>query len=55
MTTYEPTFFMIPGDMSHEERVSVSGQGEDERRGRDEKEDGPAFLFENVMCRLDLS
>jgi hypothetical protein len=41
---------MMPGD-SHEERVSGQGEGEDERR----RGDGPAFLFENVMCRLDLS
>jgi hypothetical protein len=35
----------------------VSGRATDEkRRGeRGWKEDGPAFLFENVICRLDLS
>jgi hypothetical protein len=41
---------MMPGE-SHGERVS--GQGE---RGRKEGGgDRPAFLFEKVMCRLDLS
>ena len=39
-----PTFFMMPGESDEEE-------GEDERR----RGDRPAFLFENVMCRLDLS
>jgi hypothetical protein len=30
----------------------VSGRAMEEKEGR---EDGPAFLFENVICRLDLS
>ena len=45
------TFFMMP---DHCQNEFVKGQqGRKEVKGK--KEDGPAFLFENVICRLDLS